>query len=531
MMKTAARVGVNSKEKVKKKIEASFRVEEYFHEIADNMDEVFFLATKKYEVLYVNPAYEKISGASLDSIKKNPESWADSMLPEDRIKFFIFAEEHIKNGENGSIEYHIKRPDGAIRLIHMRVVIIKDEHGSVYRFAGIASDVTEARLAEETLTKLKRAVDASGDVIIMTDINGLITFVNIEFTNLYGYAARDVIGKTTPRVLKSGLVKPEQYAAFWKTILAKGTVKGEIPNKTRDGRLIIVEETVTPALGEHGEILGFLSIQRDLTERKLAEKTLKASEDLTIKLENELKLNKAKEEFVSLAAHQLSSPLVAIKDYVELMFENMAAESMTEKQKHILLQISHADTRMIDLVNAFLNVSRVELGIFSIVPSPTTIGEIVEAQLDELSPTIQEKKLAIIKNMDVGSQKFNLDPGLTSIIFQNIISNAVKYTPAGGTITIAAGTDQSDIKITVSDTGIGIPKEQQQMIFSKLFRADNARLAVSDGTGLGLYLVKAIVESSGGKIWFDSEKDKGTTFFITIPLGGMKKREGTKGLI
>ena len=119
---------------------------------------------------------------------------------------------------------------------------------------------------------------------------------------------------------------------------------------------------------------------------------------------------------------------------------------------------------------------------------------------------------------------------MTRIIFQNLISNAVKYTPENGNVWISMKLERDDVLISVRDNGFGIPKGQQSKIFEKLFRADNVQNKEVEGTGLGLYIVKAIIEQSGGKIWFDSEENKGTAFFVTVPLTGMAKKTGTKGL-
>jgi two-component system sensor histidine kinase VicK len=123
-----------------------------------------------------------------------------------------------------------------------------------------------------------------------------------------------------------------------------------------------------------------------------------------------------------------------------------------------------------------------------------------------------------------------LDKKLMDIIFQNLLSNALKYTPEGGKINLKIKKGARDVTVAVIDSGYGIPLHQQDKIFSKLFRADNVRQKDTQGTGLGLYMVKSIVEHSGGKIWFKSKENKGTTFFVSIPLKGMKKKEGSKKL-
>jgi len=145
--------------------------------------------------------------------------------------------------------------------------------------AKLQVEITGRTRVEVALIKLRKAVDTSGEVIFMTDREGVFTFVNPEFTRLYGYTAEEMVGNATPRVLKSGKTSPEEYATFWKSILDKRVTKGEWVNKTKDGRLVTMEESANPILGENGDVTGFLSIQRNITERKQAEKVLQASEE------------------------------------------------------------------------------------------------------------------------------------------------------------------------------------------------------------------------------------------------------------
>jgi len=185
---------------------------------------------------------------------------------------------------------------------------------------------------------------------------------------------------------------------------------------------------------------------------------------------------------------------------------------------------------MVELVNALLNISRIELGTFMIEPEQTDIVKITESILDEVKQKIKSKNLKIVRGYSA-KMPISADTKLLRIIIQNIITNAVKYTPSGGTISIKLQKQSSNYQITIADTGYGIPQKQQNKIFSKLFRADNIREMETDGTGLGLYIVKRIVDQAGGKIWFKSQENKGTTFFITLPKGGMEKKEGSRGLI
>ena len=258
-------------------------------------------------------------------------------------------------------------------------------------------------------------------------------------------------------------------------------------------------------------------------------------------------LAEAKTDFIAIASHQLRTPLSIIKWYVDFLVLGDAGELNLEQIKY-LKEVYDSNERLIELVNALLDVSRIDLGTFSIEPEPIDILKKADEAIDKFSKEIKQKNIIIDKKYDE-FPKINLDPRLIKIVFENIISNSVKYILKNGIIQIIIKKIDNDILIKISDNGCGIPKEQQPKVFSKLFRAENAKNIESSGTGLGLYIVKAIIEKSGGKIWFQSpsfelllkkdiknystqidKKNKGTTFFITIPLKGMKKKEGTKKL-
>lgn len=199
-------------------------------------------------------------------------------------------------------------------------------------------------------------------------------------------------------------------------------------------------------------------------------------------------------------------------------------------QKEHVEEIYHGNKRMVELVNALLNVSRLELGTFSIDPEDIDVCAIAKDVLNELTPMVQEKKIRVATHLEKGLPHIRADRGLTRILFQNLLSNAVKYTPEKGKVSLEITKDEKDMRITVSDTGMGIPKAQQKRIFEKLFRADNVRETSVDGTGLGLYTVKSILDATGGSVRFESEEGKGTTFYVIMPLEGMKQKKGTKKL-
>jgi len=356
------------------------------------------------------------------------------------------------------------------------------------------------------LEKFKLAVENTSDQVVITDLDGKIQYVNNAATKITGYNKGEIIGKK-PRLWGNELPN-EYYKKIFDGILSsKKTYHGELNNRKKDGQEYIADLRIDPVLDPRGDVIFFVGIERDITHEK--------------------KVDQAKTEFVSLASHQLRTPLSAINWYVELVMDDKV--KLTQKQRDYLHEIYTASKRMGDLVGSLLNVSRIELGTFTVMPQKINLEKISEDVFKELVPKINEKKHQIKKSYPKDSS-YKGDGKLTRIIFHNLLSNAIKYTPAGGKINLNIKKDKNWYKIEVSDNGYGIPKEQQQQMFTKLFRADNVREKISEGTGLGMYLVKSIIDEVEGKISFKSEKNKGTEFIIKLPLSGMKKKEGTKEL-
>ena len=243
------------------------------------------------------------------------------------------------------------------------------------------------------------------------------------------------------------------------------------------------------------------------------------------------KMDKMKTEFVSVASHQLRTPLTAIKLFTDMLIDSEVGK-LNKKQAEYLDNIHESTERMVRLVNDLLNVTRIESGKLRVTPEPVILKDMVKGAIAEAKIFADNKKIKMDFIFDNDLTKIPIDQNLMRQVIHNLLINAIRYSRVnGGKIIVEVKRNSKDsFLIKVEDNGIGIPKETQKRIFEKFFRADNAIKLVTEGTGLGLYVSKMIVESSGGKIWFESKKNKGTSFFIKIPVKGMKKREGERGL-
>jgi PAS domain S-box-containing protein len=228
------------------------------------------------------------------------------------------------------------------------------------------------------------------------------------------------------------------------------------------------------------------------------------------------KIDKAKTEFVSLASHQLRTPISAMKWNIEL-FSSASEGKLTKLQSEYLEKISHNVARMDLLIDDFLNVSKLELG--TLTPEYVQIDLIpfIGGIQDEYSAIAEKKNVRIEIDWSQVNGVVISDSHLLHMIVSNLVGNAVKYTPAGGVVRVNARFDADHVVFTISDTGIGIPAEEQEMLFSKLFRATNAKGQAIEGTGLGLYVVQEAVHVLGGKITFVSSEGRGTSFTVVLP--------------
>ncbi len=239
---------------------------------------------------------------------------------------------------------------------------------------------------------------------------------------------------------------------------------------------------------------------------------------MSVSLERE-QIEKMKSEFVSVASHQLRTPLTGIKWFAELMLKGKAGK-LSADQKDFLEQIYSSNDRMIKLVEDLLNVSRIDTGSkFEIKKAPKDVIEIINSLTSDLVGLAHQHEVQIQKSANVPTEfVLPIDADKIRQVFQNLLSNAVKYSKKGGKVMVDFKNSEGKVLITVQDTGLGIPQKQQSRMFEKFFRADNVQTAETDGTGLGLYIAKAIVEGHGGKIWFESKENIGTTFFVELPI-------------
>ncbi len=238
-------------------------------------------------------------------------------------------------------------------------------------------------------------------------------------------------------------------------------------------------------------------------------------------------LDKAKDEFISMASHQLRTPLTTIKGYLSMLSEGDAGKLQKQQQEFIDYSYAGAQ-RMVNLISDLLNVSRMSAGKFMIEKAPIDLAEVVDQEVFQLQSHAKAKNLQLIyKKPAKPLGLIELDENKTRQVIMNFIDNAIYYTKEGS-VTVSLEKVGDNLELRVKDTGIGVPKDAQKKLFSKFFRADNAQTVRPDGTGLGLYLAKRVIEDQGGKIIFETVEGKGSTFGFSMPAKNLVSPQAAK---
>lgn len=267
----------------------------------------------------------------------------------------------------------------------------------------------------------------------------------------------------------------------------------EVPLQTVSGATVWVLLSVS-ALRGRGELLLTLV---NITEQK--------------------KIDTAKSEFVALATHQLRTPLAAIRYATDLLTKHVA-DGQTDRNAMYLDKINRNVLRMLALINDFLNVSKLEMGTFATEGTTITVHEFLDEILEEFEGRIADQRIRVTRQGNPAMVTMYTDPRLLNIIMSNLISNAVKYTPSEGALDVSYTSDGRVIQFVITDSGIGIPAAEIPQLFRKFFRASNAQSQHTEGTGLGLYIVREAAKQLGGSIDVASEEGKGASFTVTLPL-------------
>jgi len=362
----------------------------------------------------------------------------------------------------------------------------------------------EQPISEEKQEELKEATilaNIGEGLVIINKFGKIITF-NKAAQALLGWTEQEALGKNFADIVK---IDFENNIEVKKQTLGH---QSSLHFIRKDGTKFPAAIT-TSSYVQGDSILGTITLFRDITAER--------------------NNDKMKNEFISLASHQLRTPLAAIKWYSKMLLSGDAGKLLPEQTEYAD-NIYTSTERMIDLVNSLLNITRIESGRIIVEPKPTDLRKLVNEILEEVKIRYVEKKQKFSYKVNGDIPSINIDPRLIRQVFINLLTNAAKYTPENGQISVSISKNGTAIISEVKDNGFGIPENEQEKVFNKFYRGENMINGSNDGTGLGLYLVRAVVALSQGKIWFDSKAGKGTTFWLSLPLAGTPAKNGVLSL-
>ncbi len=317
---------------------------------------------------------------------------------------------------------------------------------------------------------------------------------------------------------KEGTTIPPEFENFLKTV--------STTYENNDTDRALLEHSFALSSKEFSELnakilklLKELEIEKKSVEQKVVERT----QELLVANERLTELDKVKTEFISVAAHQLRTPLSAIKWTLSLLIDE-SVDNLTAEQKSLLMKGYESNERIIRLINEMLVVTRIESGKMVYSFSYIHIEDLIDNCLQDFIGQAEEKHIKLVFHEPKSKLPYiNIDPDKVRTVLQNLIENAIFYTREEGFVTVSVVLEEHHLKVSVKDSGIGIPERQKIGIFNKFFRADNALKARTDGSGLGLFVAKSIIEKHNGQIGFESTEGEGTTFHFTIPCVEVKK--------
>ncbi len=370
----------------------------------------------------------------------------------------------------------------------------KELEDSRMALMNMLEDVEEARKkAEEERNKTLTIITNFSDGLLVFDKKRKLSLINPQAERFFEVKEKDVIGK--PILELKAFPKLKILAAFLKEDM-KDVYRKELTVEDN----LILEISTLPLVSKEEEEKGVLVILHDISREKMVERI--------------------KTEFVSLAAHQLRTPISAIKWTLKMLLDGDLGK-INPEQREFILKTYQSNERMIGLINDLLDVTRIEEGRYLYKPVLTDFENVIQFVINASQEEIGRKKLTLeFKKTKIKPPKVVVDVEKIKLVIQNLLDNAVKYTPSGGKIKISLrhNKDKKEIEFEIKDTGVGILKEQQSRIFSKFFRGANVMRMETEGSGLGLFISKNIIEAHGGRVWFESKEGEGATFYFTLPI-------------
>lgn len=463
------------------------------------------LADGSYRYKGINRRHEAETGISSEEIAgKKPEDLLEAEAAEAVISHYDAC---VRRG--GTLQY-IERLmfQGKESWWETTLNPVRNDTGSIYRIIGTASNITERKLAGDELKKLSVAVEQSPAVVVITDPDGNIEYVNPTFTQHTGYEFEEVKGQN-PRILKSDEMPKEVYEDLWQKILSGEVWYGEFHNRKKNGELYWEEAVISAIRNEDGAITNFVAVKEDITEKK------KLWNDLILAKEKAEESNRLKSAFLANISHEIRTPMNGILGFSELLKDPTVSG---EEQTEYIELIHQSGLRLLDLINDLIDISRIEAGETIVQITATSVNTLLADLFVFFKPqaTSRGLQLHLTPGLQDDESIIETDRSKLSQVLTNLVQNALKFT-IQGSVTFGYTRKDEMLEFSVIDTGIGIHDDMKEKIFERFRQADNSLTRSYEGSGLGLSISRGYVEMLGGTIRVESVSGRGSGFFFTLP--------------
>ena len=478
--------------------------EKKYRTLISNLHESIVI-TRNSRILFANDAFLNLT--KIPSEKLYSMSFISLIKPDYRNTVI----EYEGNDYNFKISeepygFEMELPDGREITIRNRNVEIEWDNDTAV--LNLLRDITTEKKALEENLKLSQAVKQSPFIVLITDTEGVIQYVNSYFTELTGFSAAEAIGEN-PRILKSGTETEEFYKNMWDTILAGKTWVGEYRNKKKNGNLYWCYNTISPIRDEDGNIINFLAIQADVSEQH------RIQEELRYAKEAAEKADKLKTEFLTQISHEIRTPINALLSFAGLM-KSEIEDFLDEDLRAGFVNMENAGKRIIRTIDLILNMSELQIGSYQYSPKNLNLSGLLAGIFLISQPMAQAKGVNFIFEDNLKNPIIYKDEYSVYQIFQNLVENAVKFTSKGKIVLYAYDKDNI-IYVEVEDTGVGMEKEYLDNLYKPFLQEEQGYTRKYEGNGLGLALVKEYVNLNKGNITVETEKGKGTKFAVSFP--------------
>jgi PAS domain S-box-containing protein len=480
-----------------------------------------------------NKGAERMFGHTAEEVIGKPITLL--MSPEQREEALQIVDQVVSQDRVVQLETVRHRGDGAEVHVAFTYSPIRDSSGKTVGISAIGQDVTERKRAEATIreseAKFRAFVETTEEWVWASDVDNVHTYSNPAVERILGMKPEELLGRNWLEFVVEE--DREQVAeAVAERVEAKAGWSGLVIRWLHaDGSIRHLESNATPVLGPEGEVVGWQGTDRDVTHRIQAERDRErllaveqdarafaeaAQRDLAAQNERLRELDRLKDEFIALVSHELRTPLTSIRGYTELLLDGEAGK-LTDDQRQFLGVVERNAHRLLHLVGDLLFLAQVEAGKLVLDIGALDLGNVASESVETARPQAEAKDITLT----LATGPIPLIAGDRARIGQlldNLVSNAIKFTPDGGRVDVRVRAHKQRAVLEVRDSGMGIPASEQQFLFQRFFRTSTATEQAIQGTGLGLAISKAIVEAHSGRIAVTSEEGEGTTFRVTLPL-------------